>query len=129
MNIPKDLLYTKDHEWGRIEDGAIRVGITDYAQSELGDIVFVELVEEGSKIAAGDPIGTLESVKAVSEVYAPVGGTIKSINNALEDSPELVNEDCYNEAWMTLIEMDDPAEAQELMDARAYGEYLASESK
>jgi len=129
MNIPDDLLYTQDHEWGKVEGGTLRVGITDYAQSELGDIVFVEFVEKGSHIAKGDSFGTVESVKAVSEIYAPVSGTIIEINEALEDTPELVNEDCYGQAWMVAIEMDEPAEVKALMDAHAYEEHLAAEAK
>jgi glycine cleavage system H protein len=129
MNIPDDLMYTQDHEWGKVEDSTLRVGITDYAQSELGDIVFVEFAEKGTYIAKGESFGTVESVKAVSEIYAPVSGTIVEINDALEDTPELVNQDCYGDAWMVVIEMETPSEADTLMDAQAYGEYLAAEAK
>jgi glycine cleavage system H protein len=129
MNIPDDLKYTKDHEWGKIENGKIRVGITDYAQKELGDIVFVELKAAGTKLKNGDTIGTIESVKAVSDIYAPVLGEIVEINSALPDTPELVNQDCYGAAWMVVISMDDPAQAETLMDAAAYGEYVKSEAK
>ena len=129
MKIPDNLLYTKDHEWGKIEDGSMRVGITDYAQSELGDIVFVEFAEIGAPIAKGEPIGTVESVKAVSEIYAPVSGTITAVNESLEDTPELVNQDCYERAWMVVMEMDDASQAGDLMDAQSYGEYLAAEAK
>lgn len=129
MNIPDDLLYTQDHEWGRVEDSTLRVGITDYAQSELGDIVFVEFVETGTHIAKGESFGTVESVKAVSEIYAPVSGTVAEINDALADTPELVNQDCYGDAWMVVIEMEDPSEVNDLMDAQAYGEHLAAEAK
>ena len=129
MNIPDDLLYTQDHEWGKVEGGTLRVGITDYAQSELGDIVFVEFVEKGTHIAKGDSFGTVESVKAVSEIYAPISGTITEINETLVDTPELVNEDCYGQAWMVAIEMDEPAEVKALMDAHAYEEHLAAEAK
>lgn len=129
MNIPDDLLYTQDHEWGKVEDDTLRVGITDYAQSELGDIVFVEFAETGAHIAKGESFGTVESVKAVSEIYAPVSGTIIETNDALQESPELVNEDCYEQAWMVIIKMDDPTETQALMDAKAYGEHLAAEAK
>ena len=129
MNIPDDLLYTQDHEWGKVEGGTLRVGITDYAQSELGDIVFVEFVEKGTHIAKGDSFGTVESVKAVSEIYAPISGTITEINETLVDTPELVNEDCYGQAWMVAIEMDEPAEVKALMDAQAYEEHIAAEAK
>jgi glycine cleavage system H protein len=129
MKIPDDLMYTQDHEWGKVEDGTMKVGITDYAQSELGDIVFVEFIEEGSQIAKGESMGTVESVKAVSEIYAPVSGTILEVNGALDDTPELVNQDCYQDAWMVIIEMDDPSEAEALMDAQAYEEFLDAEAK
>lgn len=122
-------MYTQDHEWGKVEDGTMKVGITDYAQSELGDIVFVEFIEEGSQIAKGESMGTVESVKAVSEIYAPVSGTILEVNGALDDTPELVNQDCYQGAWMVIIEMDDPSEAEALMDAQAYEEFLDAEAK
>jgi glycine cleavage system H protein len=129
MKIPNDLMYTQDHEWGKVEDGSMKVGITDYAQSELGDIVFVEFIEKGSQIAKGESLGTVESVKAVSEIYAPVSGTILDVNESLDDTPELVNQDCYQDAWMVIIEMDDPSEAETLMDAQAYEEFLAEEAK
>ena len=129
MNIPDDLKYTQDHEWGKVEDSALRVGITDYAQSELGDIVFVEFIEKGTHIAKGESLGTVESVKAVSEIYAPVNGTILEVNDALADTPELVNQDCYGLAWMVIIEMEDPSEADDLMDAQAYEEHLSAEAK
>ena len=129
MNIPGDLKYTKDHEWGKIENGRLRVGITDYAQKELGDIVFVELKAAGTKLKNGDTIGTIESVKAVSDIYAPVFGEIAEINSILSDTPELVNQDCYGAAWMVVISMDDPTQTETLMDAAAYGEYVKSEAK
>ncbi|MBN2296969.1 MAG: glycine cleavage system protein GcvH [Deltaproteobacteria bacterium] len=129
MKIPEGLKYTQDHEWGKIENKTIRVGITDYAQSELGDIVFVEFIEKGTHIASGESFGTVESVKAVSEIYAPVDGTILEVNEPLADAPELVNQDCYGDAWMVVIEMDDPAEADSLMDAKAYKEFLSAEAK
>ena len=129
MNIPGDLKYTKDHEWGKIENGRLRVGITDYAQKELGDIVFVELKAAGTKLKNGDTIGTIESVKAVSDIYAPVSGEIAEINTTLPDTPELINQDCYKAAWMVVISMDNPAQAETLMDAAAYREYVKSEAK
>jgi glycine cleavage system H protein len=129
MNIPGELKYTKDHEWGKCENGKIRVGITDYAQKELGDIVFVEVKAVGTKLKNGDAMGTIESVKAVSEIYAPVSGEIVEINTSLPDAPELVNQDCYGAAWMAVIAMDNPAQVETLMDAAAYGEYVKSEAK
>jgi glycine cleavage system H protein len=129
MNIPGDLKYTKDHEWGKCENGQIRVGITDYAQKELGDVVFVEMKAVGTKLKNGDTMGTIESVKAVSDIYAPVSGEIVEINAALPDTPELVNQDCYGKAWMAVIAMDNPAQVETLMDAAAYGEYVKSEAK
>ena len=107
----------------------MRVGITDYAQHELGDIVFVEFPEVGTVIAKGDPIGTVESVKAVSEVYAPVDGEIVEINEALADTPELVNQDCYGSAWMVVLKISDPSQVDTLMDAQAYRAYVEAEAK
>ncbi|MDT8273933.1 MAG: glycine cleavage system protein GcvH [Desulfomonilia bacterium] len=129
MVIPEDLLYTKDHEWGRREDTSMRVGISDYAQSELGDIVFVELEKMGTRVRPGEKIGTVESVKAVSEIFSPVSGAIIEVNRSLEQSPEMINTDCYGDAWMVLIAMDDPSETAHLMDAQAYRGYLEAEAK
>jgi glycine cleavage system H protein len=129
MNIPGDLRYTKDHEWAKIENAAVRVGITDYAQSELGDVVYVDLKPALTKVAKGDAIGTVESVKAVSEVYAPISGTISEVNTALEQTPELVNKDCYGQGWMVVITVEKTGELDSLMDAKAYGEYLSAEAK
>lgn len=128
MNIPEGLLYTKDHEWAKAEDGLVRLGITDYAQHELGDIVFVDLKSVGSRINKGDSIGTLESVKAVSEVYSPVSGTITELNAELETAPELVNQDCYGRGWMAMIRADE-VELSGLMDAAAYRDYIEQEAK
>jgi len=129
MNIPGDLRYTKDHEWAKIEGASVRVGITDYAQSELGDVVYVDLKPALTKVAKGDAIGTVESVKAVSEVYAPISGTISKINIALEQTPELVNADCYGNGWMVVITLEKAGEIDSLMNAKAYGEYLSAEAK
>jgi glycine cleavage system H protein len=129
MNIPGDLRYTRDHEWAKIEGASVRVGITDYAQGELGDVVYVDLKPALTKVAKGDAIGTVESVKAVSEVYAPISGTISEINTALEQTPELVNADCYGNGWMVLITLEKAGEIDSLMDAKAYGEYLSAEAK
>jgi glycine cleavage system H protein len=129
MNIPDDLYYTENHEWGKVEDGSLRVGITDYAQEELGDIVFVDLLPVGTTVSKGDSIGTVESVKAVSEVYSPVDGEITEVNPSLEDAPELVNQDPYEGAWMVVLKMDDPSQARSLMDSQSYEEYVKAEAK
>lgn len=129
MNIPEGLRYTKDHEWAKVEKDNVRMGITDYAQHELGDIVFVDLSPAGTTVRKGDSVGTVESVKAVSEVYAPVSGTIASINPELETSPELVNQDCYGRGWMVVISAPSTEETHVLMDAEAYREYLSKEAK
>lgn len=129
MNIPEELRYTKDHEWAKAEGGSVRLGITDYAQHELGDIVFVDLRAVGTRIKKGDSIGTLESVKAVSEVYSPVSGTITEVNAELEAMPELVNQDCYGRGWMARIDASELSELSDLMDASAYRDYIAQEAK
>lgn len=122
--IEKDLKYTKDHEWVKVEGNKARVGITHHAQEAMGDVVFVELPEVDDEIAAHDSLGTVESVKAVSDVYAPVGGKVVEVNSALLDSPELVNSDPYGEGWMVVIEMEDPSQLDELMTAEEYEAYL-----
>lgn len=121
-NIPDDLKYTKDHEWLRLEDGKAVIGITDYAQESLGDITFVDLPGEGDHFDAGDTFGVVESVKAASDLYMPVAGTVVAVNSALEDGPETVNSDPYGEGWMLRIEPDDADTLDGLMDAAAYGE-------
>lgn len=120
MDTPDDLYYTDDHEWLRVENGTATVGITDFAQSELGDIVFVELEPEGTELGQDDIFGTVEAVKTVSELYMPASGTITAINQELELAPEVVNEDPYGEGWMIEIELTAPDEVGELMDAGAY---------
>ncbi|RYL93547.1 glycine cleavage system protein GcvH [Sporolactobacillus sp. THM19-2] len=121
MSIPEDLLYSKDHEWVKKEpDGKVRIGITEYAQKELGDIVFVELPETGHELKKGDSFGSVESVKTVSELYAPVGGTVSDTNSDLEDSPEFVNESPYEKAWMIELESVDSGAFNQLLDAAAY---------
>ncbi|MBO8129312.1 MAG: glycine cleavage system protein GcvH [Peptococcaceae bacterium] len=126
MMIPKNLKYSKEHEWVKEENGIVRVGITDYAQEALGDVVFVELPEVGDSFAAGEAFGSVESVKAVSDCYMPVSGTVKTVNEALLESPELVNEDPYGKGWMIEIEPDNKEELEELMSAAEYEEYLAT---
>ena len=120
MNVPAELKYSEEHEWVRIEGNTVVVGITDFAQSELGDIVFVELPSEGDEIQFGEPFGSVESVKTVSELYAPVSGKVVEINGALEDSPEKVNESPYEDGWMIKVELSDPAELDKLWDAEKY---------
>ena len=127
MNLPKDFRYSEEHEWVQVqEDGNVRIGITDFAQSELGDIVFVELPEEGDSLEADEPFGSVESVKTVSELYAPISGKVISINEELEDSPEFVNESPYEKAWMVVVEPSNTSEIEELMTADAY-EKMVSE--
>ncbi|NNU84312.1 glycine cleavage system protein GcvH [Geobacillus sp. BMUD] len=120
MNTPKELRYTKEHEWVRVEGENVRVGITDYAQSELGDIVFVELPEVGTEITANEPFGSVESVKTVSELYAPISGTVVEVNEALNDNPEYVNESPYEKAWMIVVKPNDLSEIDNLLTAEQY---------
>jgi glycine cleavage system H protein len=122
MDTPDDLYYTDDHEWLRVENGTATVGITDFAQSELGDIVFVEIEPEGTELGQDEIFGTIEAVKTVSELYMPVSGTITAFNDELELAPETVNDDPYGEGWMIEIEIADPDEIDDLMEADAYAE-------
>ena len=127
MTFPEDLRYTKDHEWVRLDDdGLATVGITDYAQSELGDIVFVELEPEGTEVEAEGSLGTVEAVKTVSELFAPVAGTIEALNEALDGAPETVNADPYGEGWMTKIRPADPADIDGLLSADEYKEMIGA---
>lgn len=126
--IPSELKYARTHEWARLEeDGTVTVGITDHAQDALGDVVFVEQPEVGDQVATQEEAGVVESVKAASDIYAPVGGKVIAVNDTLEDAPENVNEDPYGDGWFFKIEPDDTAELDELMDAEGYGEMLESE--
>ncbi|MGC9529895.1 MAG: glycine cleavage system protein GcvH [Candidatus Bipolaricaulaceae bacterium] len=122
--IPQDLKYTEDHEWVRREDGIVRVGITNHAQQELGDIVFVELPAAGQKVAKGDQVATVESVKAVGEVFAPLAGEVVEANQALEESPDKVNRDPYGEGWIFALRPDKLDELDGLLDAAAYRELI-----
>lgn len=124
MEVPEELLYTEDHEWVRPEDGRLRVGITDYAQDALGDIVFVELPEPGSSFEAGDQMAEVESTKSVAEVYAPVAGTIAEVNPALAETPEIVNTSPYGEGWFVVIEAEGEDPTAGLLDAAAYRELI-----
>ncbi len=120
MEFPEDLRYTKEHEWLRTEDGRARVGITDFAQDALGDVVYVDLPEVGTQVEAGQPMGEVESTKSVSDVFTPVSGTITERNQLIEDHPELVNEQPYGEGWLVVIDPADPSEIDDLLDDAAY---------
>ncbi|HTS67788.1 MAG TPA: glycine cleavage system protein GcvH [Terriglobia bacterium] len=124
---PPEFLYTKEHEWIRLDESVGTIGITDYAQKELGDVVFVELPKPGDHMTAGESFGTVESVKAVSELYAPVSGEVKAANSKLQNSPELVNSDPHGEAWMVRVEISDRSEIDKLMTADQYEAYLQQE--
>jgi len=124
LNLPEDVRYTHDHEWAKKNGDVVRMGISDYAQDQLGDIVFVELPEVGSSFDKGEEFGTVESVKAVSELYMPIGGEVTAINDALADAPELVNSDPYDGGWMMEIKTSDPAELEALKSKADYLEIL-----
>jgi len=129
MSIPADLKYTKEHEWARLEGDVAVIGITDYAQDALGDIVFLELPEVGTEFKAGDALGVVESVKAVSDIYAPISGEIVEVNEHLVDAPEIINANPYDAGWMVKMKISDPAEADAMMDAAAYEKFVAEESE
>jgi glycine cleavage system H protein len=124
MEFPDGLKYSKEHEWVLVEGNTATIGITEYAQEELGDIVYVELPEIGEKVVKDDPFGAVESVKAVSDVYAPVGGTVLEINDILPDNPETINDDPYGDGWMIRVELADKDDLKDLMDAEEYAEYV-----
>ncbi|MGG0656681.1 glycine cleavage system protein GcvH [Rummeliibacillus pycnus] len=124
MSIPAELRYSEEHEWVKTEDGKVRIGITEFAQSELGDIVFVELPQVGDELVADEPFGSVESVKTVSELYAPISGKVVEINEELEDSPEFVNESPYEKAWMVVIEPSDASQIENLLTAEKYAELI-----
>ena len=126
MNTPYTLHYTKDHEWISIEDGIATVGVTDFAQSELGDIVYVEVETLDEQIEISEVFGTVEAVKTVSDLFMPLSGTIIEFNESLEDEPEMVNEDPYGKGWMIKIKLDNPVEVSELLDAAAYKELIGA---
>ena len=126
MNIPEDLLYAQNHEWVlRQDDGTIRVGITDFAQDALGDVVFVDLPDVGRDLGSGEPFGEIESTKSVSDLYSPTNGEVVGINEELEDQPELVNQDPYGEGWMIVLRPTPDADLDHLMDAAAYADHAA----
>jgi glycine cleavage system H protein len=128
MEFPEDLTYTREHEWVRVESDVVRVGITDFAQDALGDVVYVDIPEVGTEVTAGQPFGEVESTKSVSDVYAPVTGKVIERNGALADAPQLVNEDPYGDGWMIAIEPADTTQLAALLDAAAYREFTASGS-
>ena len=125
MSVPEELQYTRSHEWVRTEDDTATIGITDHAQEELGDIVYVELPEEGATFKSGEAFGTVESVKAVSDIYTPVGGEVVEVNGTLDDSPEKINEDPYGEGWIVRLHISDAG--AELLSASDYEQFLEEE--
>jgi len=129
MEFPEDLKYSKEHEWVLVEGNIATIGITDFAQDQLGDIVFVELPAVGDKVSKEDAFGVVESVKAVSDIYAPVTGKVLEVNDDLPENPEMINEDSYGDGWMIKIEMSDKDELNDLMTATEYEEYVAEEKE
>jgi len=126
MNIPADLRYTTDHEWIKVTGKTAVIGITDYAQSELGDIVFVEIETTGSHLEKGSTFGTIEAVKTVSDLFMPVSGKVLEMNGSINDTPDVINKDPYGKGWLIKIEIDDPAQVNELMDATAYSSMIST---
>jgi len=129
MEFPEDYKYSKEHEWVLVEGNVATVGITDFAQEQLGDIVFVELPAVGDKVSKEDAFGVVESVKAVSDIYAPVSGKVLEVNDDLPENPEMLNEDAYGDGWIIKIEMSDPEELSDLLSAAEYEEYIAEEKE
>jgi len=129
MEFPKELRYSREHEWVAVEENIATIGITDYAQDQLGDIVYVELPEVGTQVTKDEAFGVVESVKAVSDIYAPVSGTVTEVNVGLPDSPETINEDAYGDAWMIRVEMSDPEELEDLMKAAEYKKFVEEEKE
>jgi len=129
MEIPKDLKYTNEHEWARIEGDIATVGITDYAQESLGDVVYIETPEIGTEVKKGEEFGSIESVKAVSDVFSPISGEIIEVNEELADHPEYINQSPYDKGWIVKIKISNPEEADELMDSTKYEEFVKKESE
>lgn len=125
MNVPEDLRYSSDHEWARVEGESIRVGITDFAQDNLGDVVYLQLPEVGARFEAGASVGEVESTKSVSEIYSPLAGEIVEINTALEDQPDLLNRDPYGEGWICVLRLDSAAQVESLLNADGYKALLS----
>jgi len=129
MEVPPGLKYSKEHEWVIADEAVATIGITDHAQDQLGEIVYLELPAVGEKISKDDPFGVVESVKAVSDIYAPVSGTVVEINEGLPESPEVINEDPYGDGWLIKVRISDPSELEDLMDAEEYEDMVASEKE
>ncbi len=129
MNIPEDLKYSKEHEWVRLSGNVATIGVTDYAQDQLGEIVFVELPDEGEEVEKDDAFGVVESVKSVNDVYTPLSGRVVEVNDPAVDSPEIVNEDPYGEGWLIKVEISDTSELKDLMSAKDYTAYIKEESE
>ncbi|HSA58193.1 MAG TPA: glycine cleavage system protein GcvH [bacterium] len=129
MNFPEDLKYSKEHEWVRVSGNIATIGVSDFAQDQLGEVVFVELPDEGEEFEKDDAFGVIESVKSVNDIYAPLSGKIVEVNDPVVDSPEIVNEDPYVEGWLVKIEISDPKELGELMSAKDYEAYIKEESE
>ncbi len=129
MEFPEELRYTKQHEWAKVDGDRVRVGITDFAQDALGDVVYVDVPEVGTAVRAGEPFGEVESTKSVSDVYAPVTGTVVERNDRLADTPELVNQDPYGDGWMIAIRSSDAAELEALLDAAEYRSFTESDAE
>ncbi len=127
MEFPKDLKYTKEHEWVKVDGSIATVGITDYAQDSLGDVVYVELPSEGGSVTKNEPFGVVESVKAVSDLYSPVSGSVAEVNDAIIDSPEVINDDPYGDAWMIRVEVHSPNDLSDLLSAEEYQKYIEEE--
>ncbi|HAO92976.1 MAG: glycine cleavage system protein H [Deltaproteobacteria bacterium GWB2_55_19] len=127
MEFPKDLKYTKEHEWVKVEGSIVTVGITDYAQDSLGDVVYVELPQEGVSVTKNEPFGVVESVKAVSDLYSPISGSVHEVNDAIIDSPEAINEDPYGDAWMIRVEIGNPGDLSDLMSSDEYQKFIEEE--
>ncbi len=125
MEFPEELRYTKEHEWARPENGRVRVGITDYAQDALGDVVYVDLPEVGATVTAEQPLGEVESTKSVSDIFSPVSGTIAERNPLLEERPELVNQQPYGDGWLVAIDVPNPSQLEDLLDAQAYRSFVS----
>ncbi len=127
MNIPEDIQYTRDHEWVRVDDNVAMIGITDYAQDQLGEIVFVELPQEGEEFAKGEAFGVVESVKSVNDVFLPMSGKVRELNDPLRDSPETLNDDPYGEGWIVKVDILDSSELSDLLSAQEYESYIKEE--
>lgn len=127
MEFPKDLKYTKEHEWVKVEGNIATVGITDYAQDSLGDVVYVELPQEGGTVTKNEPFGVVESVKAVSDLYSPISGSVHEVNDAIIDSPEAINEDPYGDAWMIRVEIGNTGDLSDLMSSDEYQKFIEEE--